>query len=287
MPLTKNNINVEASKSHPLDFDQLYDSWGACNLTAADAKSAGYLTIGAANPEAIDKAMKTAQKLTDLRLYQLSGSGQVQHYQGNPNKHPAKNGVLLRFTKDGNLNIGSEHISFVIDVKSAKPQLLGMVRMLTECDNAKFVSPNTALKATFNFLKTHAPDLITVDTCPTLNDDIANVPGQSVTIITHSNEGTKLPELSLGNVVVRWIAPHSEKMLVDGKEVTTDGMKVKMQFTKEENNHLFAWAIIDKNGEVQVYERNIAWQPEKHRRLTQMPLHDRWLKKHGILFATD
>jgi hypothetical protein len=72
---------------------------------------------------------------------------------------------------------------------------------------------------------------------------------------------------------------HPEKLMVDGQLQTTNGIKVKMHFN--DDSERYAWCIIDKFGDAQIFERNISWSFTNFTRETQMWLHDRWLQHHS------
>lgn len=102
---------------------------------AAIARKAGCLEITGVNREDYTKAMSIVQKFELPPGFRLASKGQVSHYQGNGD--PDLKAILLRFTQDGELNLGGEHVSFTVGTGDFK--ILGMARMLKEGGQASLV----------------------------------------------------------------------------------------------------------------------------------------------------
>lgn len=219
-------------------------------------------------PEKITALTRVAVSLVDLSGYQLAETGKVKHYQG---VHcPSANIGLLRFTPTGTCNLHSEHISLAIDLD--KHVLMGLTRMQRQVvgTQAEDVSHELALARAFEFLKLNAPDLISAD---------AVLPALPDAPFAGSKLDFEHEPLVLGKLEVHWIGDHKESMVVDGTAAEFHGMKVKMYIPETE---LWAWAVVDKMGAVNTFERNISWDFVKFQRETQMWLHDQWLEKQGI-----
>ena len=276
MPSTRQNtIRLTHKKKHVLDYDSLYIAWGLSNLSLADAKKSIFTHIDNTVPEDLVYPQKLASTLVNLDHLVLASSGKIKIYQG-PNNGMLE-AMLLRYTKDGALNMGNEHVSFIIDGKNKA--LLGLVRMLEECDEQHFVMPNEALKTAHHFMRNHAPDLVTITESPdiVIPEGYHQDAGVNIETIT---DNTSTLGVSLGNVAVIWIDDHAEKLNVGDRVCETHGMKVKMRF--KDKSGRYAWIIVDKNGCIQVFERNIFWNFDKYKRETAMWLHDGWLIKHNI-----
>ncbi|MGW7050793.1 hypothetical protein [Streptomyces sp. NPDC054887] len=72
---------------------------------------------------------------------------------------------------------------------------------------------------------------------------------------------------------VQWVDRHDEEVRDKAGAVhTIAGAKVKTHH----DNGLYTWVIVDGNGEVITYERDIRWDGSANRRATQMWLHDKW-----------
>ncbi|NNM59113.1 MAG: hypothetical protein HKM04_04795 [Legionellales bacterium] len=202
----------------------------------------------------------------DLNDYILNFANSVSYYQAECNADSAV--ILLRFErKDGsNQGFNGEHISIIFDVK--KHCLLGFTRMQADLGGEISLSHQKILQTAIKFLKIHASDLINRDiTIPELNE------------IKPSDRMIFEPELCIDNTEIQWIDEHSEFILVNNLNVEISGMKVKM-FLPEKK--LWAWVIVDKNGQIETFERNISWDFEKMQRKTEMWLHDKWLISQGI-----
>lgn len=73
---------------------------------------------------------------------------------------------------------------------------------------------------------------------------------------------------------VQWVDQHDEEVRDKaGAAHTVSGAKVK---THHENG-LYTWMIVDGNGEIITYERDVRWDGSANRRATQMWLHDKWI----------
>jgi hypothetical protein len=74
-----------------------------------------------------------------------------------------------------------------------------------------------------------------------------------------------------------WIAEHTETVVDDtGQEHRISGMKVK----NRHDGGLYAWVVVDRDGQVITVEREVTWDSSAGRRATQMWLHDRWIDAH-------
>ncbi|MER6912528.1 hypothetical protein ABT354_12735 [Streptomyces sp. NPDC000594] len=88
--------------------------------------------------------------------------------------------------------------------------------------------------------------------------------------------GRFVPEHSKG-LSVQWVAKHDEEVHdASGKKHIISGAKVK----SHHDNGLYTWVIVDQDGEVLSYERDIRWDGSEGRRATQMWLHDKWIEAH-------
>jgi hypothetical protein len=82
-----------------------------------------------------------------------------------------------------------------------------------------------------------------------------------------------VPEHSEG-LSVQWVDRHDEEVRdQSGAAHTVTGAKVKSRH----GNGLYTWVIVDGEGEVVTYERDIRWDGLRGRRATQMWLHDKWI----------
>ena len=87
------------------------------------------------------------------------------------------------------------------------------------------------------------------------------------------------PEYAEG-LSVSWVAPHDETVTdATGAEHTISGVKVKAHH----RSGLYAWVIVDRQGQVITWERDIRWDGSAGRRATQMWLHDSWIAAHDGL----
>jgi hypothetical protein len=78
----------------------------------------------------------------------------------------------------------------------------------------------------------------------------------------------------LRGLSVEWVDRHDERIRdAAGRERVVPGMKVKARHT----SGLYAWVIVDGDGEVLTYERDVRWDGAAGRRGTQMWLHDAWV----------
>jgi len=223
------------------------------------------------SPATIQALTEVAAKLGDLSGYRLAQVGAVEHYQGEKLKSAPVG--LLRFTKTGGPDLQGEHISLTVDLNTHA--LMGCTRMDGHVAGVKAedVSHELALKQTVEFLKLNAPDLVSPDAIlPVLPK--ANFVGSKLDFEEHP--------LRLGKIEIHWIGDHMEDFNVEKERAEFHGMKVKMYVPETQ---LWAWAIVDKQGTVNTFERNISWDFEKFERETQMWLHNKWLverNKNGI-----
>lgn len=202
----------------------------------------------------------------DLNKFECVSAWEVQYYQGESIR--SRSAVLMRFALNNSISssLEGEHFSMVFD--SQTQEILGLTKMLTELDSKPFVTHQEALDVAIIFLKKVAPDLV-VNNCKEAN--LKTLPLGSRMVF---------PEPIIVDLVqVNWIDRHDEKISNGSEEVIVSGMKVKMFLP---GLNLWAWVIIDKNGQVQTFERNISWDFDKIQRKTQMWLHDQWLVKQNV-----
>jgi len=200
--------------------------------------------------------------IVDLNGFELAHAAKVDYYRG---EHAAMPAIWLRFERVNNKGLGGEHISAVFDTEQNR--LLGFARMLADLGDQKFVSHQQALNKAISFLQQQAPDLITnANNIPQLN----NLP-----------DGSRMefpaPHIDFEQVQFRWIDQHPEALFAMNKTIV--GMKVKMYLPV---TGLWTWVIVDHQGEVMVFERDVSWNFEIMQRNTQMWLDDAWLQAQGI-----
>ena len=211
-------------------------------------------------------AVAILSKYVDLTGFALKSSGIVKHYQGKDQISLSL--IWLRFERENGKNngIGGEHISVTVDITEGK--VMGLTRMQASLSGDAYVSHQAALTHAIEFLKIAAPDLMPKNAIiPTIN---SLTPGTRIDFS---------PELKIGNVEIHWINDHKEDVVVGLGETEVHGMKVKMFIPSSE---LWAWVVVDKNGNIETFERNIFWNFSEFRRETQMWLHDKWLSAQEI-----
>lgn len=72
-----------------------------------------------------------------------------------------------------------------------------------------------------------------------------------------------------------WIERHDEQIFVDGGKATTvAGMKYKCY---RESKDDYAWVIVGYGGSIVTFERDIKWNMQAQRRITEKWLHDSWV----------
>jgi len=87
---------------------------------------------------------------------------------------------------------------------------------------------------------------------------------------------------SLANALQNlWIETHDEEIYVNEKKTTIAGMKYKC-FRASQND--YAWVIVGFDGSVITFERNIKWNNDEHKRITEKWLHDNWLVENNLDF---
>ncbi len=275
---------VRASKKekHHINFDDMYGIWGlARNENTASAISADAITMKQTTEAQRNFGQEVLRDLNiDLLAFLLAYAAIVPYYQGP--LHSEIKAIFLRYTKTGAPELDGEHISAIINLDNG--ELLGLTKILKQCDGETFVPHNIALRCSIEFLKTVSPEFVTTvcDQSLLMPDDI-NL-GEGVNISTIDEAGEESLGFSLGEVSICWIDDHVEKLKDNaGIQLETHGMKVKMRFN--DNSERYAWVIIDKNSNIQVFEKNIFWNFTELKRETQMWLHDGWLKAHGLGFA--
>jgi hypothetical protein len=272
-------LRADKKEKHHINFDDMYGAWGlAGNKDSASAIGAGVIRVTQTTESQRHFGEEMIRRLDiDLLEFFLACTAIVPYYQGPLNAEIEA--VLLRYTKTGEPELGGEHISAIINLHNG--ELLGLTKMLKQCDGENFVPHNIALNCTIAFLKMVAPELVTIADRPSLlmPEDIEL--GDGVNISTIHETGEESLGFSLGEVTVCWIDDHIEKLKNDdGVQFETHGMKVKMRFNDESERYV--WVIVDKNSNIQVFERNIFWNFSELKRETQMWLHDGWLRAHHI-----
>ncbi len=72
-----------------------------------------------------------------------------------------------------------------------------------------------------------------------------------------------------------WIEKHDEEVIIGKEKMIVSGMKYKCF---NDSNNDYAWVIVGFDGSVITFERNIIWDNNAHKRITEKWLHDNWLK---------
>lgn len=163
--------------------------------------------------------------------------------------------IYQRYEKK-NKSPSGEYLSVVFDLQNQC--LLGMTKMQKQV-NKKLISHQEALLTAASFLGGVAPDLIgKVNSMPT------------VIKLSENDRVIFDPAIKLGNVELHWIDQHEE--FVSDDEVV--GMKVKM---RDPSSGLWLWVIVNGDGEVITFERDVSWDFDRHIRQTPMWLHSEWL----------
>lgn len=154
----------------------------------------------------------------------------------------------LRFIKMGEKNrMGLEHFSITIDPE--KEKLMGIMWLDKKLDSDCYITEDGAKDVAMNFLKKNAPDLY-------------------------------------DSIEIRWIRPtrkepenppHDEGFILKDKTIIT-GMRVKMWANDTQK---YSWVIVNEQGKVISFERDIVWNSEMHCRTTERWLHDQWLEEQN------
>lgn len=191
-------------------------------------------------------------------------AAEVSYYQGAERQALSVIWVRFQRSKTHEIQLNDEHISLVYEVASEK--LLGLTRMVISNESTS-VSHQVALEKAIAFLMVMAPDLMgQAITVPALNkfplSSRMEFPG-----------GYALNEC----LQLNWIGQHTETIIQAGVEHMVSGIKVKYFMPKQ---NLWAWVIVDGEGNVQTFERNVSWNMPAMQRETQMWLHDKWLMQH-------
>lgn len=76
-------------------------------------------------------------------------------------------------------------------------------------------------------------------------------------------------------LTILWIAAHDETLQANGEVVMVTGMKVKCR----QQSGTYAWVIVSSEGRVMTFERDIVWNSDMSKRMTEKWLHDSWLKE--------
>lgn len=72
-----------------------------------------------------------------------------------------------------------------------------------------------------------------------------------------------------------WIERHDEQIFDEnGKAITISGMKFKCYRSVKDD---YAWIIVGFDGSIVTFERNVKWNTQEHRRITEKWLHDSWI----------
>ena len=254
------SLKIQAKKHHQhhINFNEKYPTWGMKNNLSQQITCRDHL----------DQCQVIAGDYVP-KDYRLHCAHDVSHYQGP--KYPAVKTTLLRFTRNGELNLGSEHISLSINLDDAK--IYGFCRMVKSCiaTREQQLKPLNALQKAFPYLKKIAPELVTIDQCPEFS--YPDNRQQGGVCFTHQ-------PINLGLISILWIDTHAEKFYQQCDYADTCGMKIKMRFN--DDSERYAWIIIDKQGKPQVFERNIFWDFDQMQRETAMWLHDGWLIAHNL-----
>lgn len=82
-----------------------------------------------------------------------------------------------------------------------------------------------------------------------------------------------------------WIEKHDEQVFIDSKGITISGMKYKC-YRASTND--YCWVIVGFDGTIITFERNIKWDNEAGKRISEKWLHDSWVSSNSkrILNAT-
>lgn len=88
----------------------------------------------------------------------------------------------------------------------------------------------------------------------------------------------------IGDLKNLWIERHDEEIIIDGQKHVLSGMKYKC-YRPSEND--YAWVIVGFDGSVTTFERNIKWNIDAHKRITEQWLHDSWQKELKNEIQTD
>lgn len=244
----------EKAANHEV-VEPLYAKWGLLGSTKIEK-----LTM-------VDNTYIDLLKLVDERFdykeYTNIVIHKVEYFQG-PESLPIS-AIWVRLNK-GAINLEREHISLIY-VENTK-KLLAYTRMKAN-SVSQLPDHQTALYKAIHLLKQVAPDLIN--------------PGTKTPDLSKLANGERMqfnPPLQLDNVQLQWIGEHQEIINIDNKEILITGMKVKMYLPQTK---LWAWVIVDGNGCIITFERNVSWDFVKMERQTQMWLHDKWLLAQQIL----
>jgi uncharacterized membrane protein len=248
----------------------LFDRYARWGLAKKKPTLESVLEIKKLSEDDIVKAKKFLAEVFhgfNLNDFVLLITNWVNYYQGDDRDNIKV--AHLRFQKKSNkaLNLLGEHVSFLLDLNHL--QVIGLTKMELINMEKTYLTHQEALNGAIQFLKKHAPDLMPEN-------------AECVTI-GHKKEGTKMTfkePLKFGNIELHWIGAHDEKVVIEGKKKKIRGMKVKMYIPESD---LWAWVIVDNQGNIQTFERNVFWNFSAFQRETQMWLHDQWLKEHILL----
>jgi hypothetical protein len=236
-----------------------YKNWGAFaskKFNLIDIKTADFAKLKS-------KFMRLG---INFKNFQPVSAAEISYYQGK--NQPEDDAILIRFQspKAHQPLWGEQHISLIY--RKADQQLLGFTRMIADTQGLPPVKHQTALDSAIKWLKTISPEL--------LPQKYGATP-QLTPLKTNERMAFGSGHHLSDQIQLHWIASHTEELTHNGQKQTIHGMKVKF-FLLPLN--LWAWVIVDANGMVQTFEKNISWNMKKIQRETQMWLHDRWLEQH-------
>lgn len=256
-------VDQSATTHKAITFD--YPTWGLAEQSASpDVKSVKPLL-----PIQTEQAMRALNEhKIDLEGFKLTNTSLVEHYRGKT--VAADKLALVRFEREDKQNTGlaGEHISATINLATNK--LIGLTRMQAHLTGDSNVAHQVALDKAVAFLKQAAPDLMPAS---------ASAPVLTTKLAGDAKMDFEDDPKKAGNIEIHWIGGHTEDVVAGNDNIKVHGMKVKMYIPSTE---LWAWVVVDKEGDVQTFERNIFWNFTKFKRETQMWLHDKWLDAQKI-----
>ncbi|MCF6766668.1 hypothetical protein L3V82_12905 [Thiotrichales bacterium 19S3-7] len=242
--------NIKITTTHPTVLPE-YTIWGLGKLLTKP------------NCQLLDNVSENllnfANKFVDDGTFKLSNIHQVSF----DTYSQALTAILLRYTKTiGHIN--GEHISLLIDKSTNK--LLGLTKQTKQTKNA-LPSHSLAYQKSIEFLNQHASDLI-------FDQHSLDLPECDNNLRLEFN-----PVINIDKLQLQWIDQHIELIIINNAKHVVNGMKVKFYIP---NADRWAWVVVDYQGNVITFERDIHWDFDKHQRLTPMWLHDQWLVSHQI-----
>lgn len=238
---------------------------------------------------AADHYVRSLDCGVDLTSFELDTIIPGQHDIATDATYPS---LVLRYTKQGVVgnSLGGEHISFSLRLSAQGAfSLLGFTNMTATAGKQR-VGHQDALEVALSYLKNAAPDLVAEDAAAAILSKMDS--GQYMDFTQEQQHEDVINNNNKSKLQVLWIGEHEEKIRrhdansdFDSEE-TLHFMKVKMY---NPDTNLFTWVMVDDQAQVVVFERDILWDDVNFKRLTQMPLHDRWqaaavFKAHSGLF---